>query len=272
MTWFKKNKRSHHTISPLTDDSDKLRYQAANLQGIGARARQEDSFTLLNALDVTLYDRNGLLLCVCDGMGGMKDGKVASETAVAEIRNMFMSLDTAADIPEQLISGVYRATDSILSKLGGDGGSTVVECVMIHEQLYYVSVGDSYLYLFRGGKLLRINSEHNMCHQRYLENIRDGHLDAMECRNDPEAAMLTSFLGMADELMVDNNANPIPLIKDDVLLVCSDGVGGALSDDELIEALSCGSVHQMCKNIETAITDHADPNQDNYTAVILKCI
>lgn len=272
MTWFKKNKRSHHTVSPLTDDSDKLRYQAANLQGIGARARQEDSFALLNALDVTLYDRNGLLLCVCDGMGGMKDGKVASETAVAEIRNMFMSLDTAADIPEQLLSGVCRATDSILSKLGGDGGSTVVECVIIHEQLYYVSVGDSYLYLFRGGKLIRINSEHNMCHQRYLENIRDGHLDAMECRNDPEAAVLTSFLGMADELMVDNNASPIPLIKGDVLLVCSDGVGGALSNDELIGALNCDSVHQMCKNIETAITDHADPNQDNYTALILKCV
>ena len=272
MAWFKKNKRSSHTVSPMTDFSDKLRYHVANLQGIGARARQEDSFALLNALDETLYDRNGMLLCVCDGMGGMKDGKLASETAVAEIRNMFVSLDTAADIPEQLVSGAYQATESILSKLGGDGGSTVVECVIIHEQLYYVSVGDSYLYLFRGGKLLRINSEHNMCHQRYLENIRDGHMNAVECRNDPEAAVLTSFLGMAGELVIDSNAYPIPLVRGDVLLVCSDGVGGALSDDELIAALNCGSVHQMCKNIETAITDHAAPNQDNYTAVILACV
>ena len=205
-------------------------------------------------------------------MGGMKDGKLASETAVTEIRNIFMSLDATADISGQLISGVYRATESILSKLDGDGGSTVVECVVIHEKLYYVSVGDSYLYLFRGGKLLRINSEHNICHQRYLENIRQGNPDAIECRNDPESSMLTSFLGMADELIIDNNANPIPLIKDDVLLVCSDGVGGVLSDDEIIEALNCGSVHQMCENIETAITGHAAPHQDNYTAVILMCI
>ena len=53
MAWFKKNKRLSHTVSPLTDVSDKLRYQVANLQGIGARARQEDSFSVLNALDVT---------------------------------------------------------------------------------------------------------------------------------------------------------------------------------------------------------------------------
>lgn len=272
MAWFKKDKRSPRTVSPLTVVSDKLRYHVANLQGIGARARQEDSFSVLNALDESLHERNGMLLCVCDGMGGMKDGKLASETAAAVIRNVFMSLDTAADIPEQLIYGIYRATDSVLSKLDGDGGSTVVECVVIHERLYYISVGDSYLYLFRGGKLLRINSEHNMCHQRYLENIRDGDLDAVECRNDSEAAMLTSFLGMAGELIIDNNADPIPLIKGDVLLVCSDGVCNALSKDELIAALDCDSVHQMCRNIEKAVTDHADPNQDNYTAVILRCV
>ena len=67
-----------------------LSYQVANLQGVGARARQEDSFTVANAFDVTEIKEKGLLFVVCDGMGGMKDGKVASETAIASIRNSFV--------------------------------------------------------------------------------------------------------------------------------------------------------------------------------------
>ncbi|MCM1506049.1 MAG: serine/threonine-protein phosphatase [Ruminococcus flavefaciens] len=272
MSWFKKNKHSNKTVAPITDVPDRLTYLVGNLQGIGTRARQEDSFTLSNALDKSLYDDKGLLLCVCDGMGGMKDGKLASETAVAEIRKMFSSLDTTADISAQLISGAYQATDSIQAKLDGIGGSTIVACVIINEQLYYISVGDSFLYLFRNGKLIKINTEHNLCHQMYLENIHDGCLDALECRNDPEANVLTSFLGIAGDLTIDYNASPIPLIKDDVLLVCSDGVGGTLDNDKLVECLNCISVNQMCINIENGIAEYSNPNQDNYTAVVLKCI
>ncbi|MDD6489369.1 MAG: serine/threonine-protein phosphatase [Clostridia bacterium] len=272
MSWFSKNKNREVTVSPLTSDNDSLLYQITNLQGIGSRQRQEDSFTVANALDPEQYKTKGLMFCVCDGMGGMKDGKLASETAIASLRSSFIALDRRANIAGQLKQSVYEASDKVLSVLEGDGGSTVVIGIIIHEQLYFASVGDSFLYLKRGEKLIRLNAEHNLCHQKYLENIRDGIFDPTECRNDEEAAALTSFLGMSGEIEVDGFVKPLPLQKGDVILACSDGVGGVLGQDELLDIMNCTSVHQMSNDIEQHIIAHARPNQDNYTALLIACI
>lgn len=272
MHWLKKKHNKLVTVSPVTADVDKLRYMAANLQGKGARARQEDSFTLANVLDDKQYEKNGLMFAVCDGMGGMKDGKAASETAATSLRNTFMNLDRNSEIIAQMKEGIYQASDKIFAALDGDGGSTAICSVILHECLYFVSVGDSFLYLFRNGSLIKLNAIHNVCHQRYLENIREGRLDAAECRNDPEAHALTSFLGMAGDLTIDSSVRPLPLMKGDVLLACSDGVGGVLNEKELKTALDCPSVHQICKNIEQSIIGHSAVNQDNYTALIIQCV
>lgn len=275
MAWFSKKDKSGD-ISPTTavpnGENAGLRYFVANLQGIGSRAMQEDSFTLANVLDEKVYSQSGLLLCVCDGMGGMKGGKLASKTAVDSIRGTFQSLDPTRDIIPQLTEGIYETSDKILSLLGGDGGSTAVVCVLLHEQLHYVSVGDSFLYLMRGGKLIRINSEHNQLHGNYSECLLSGGFDPQQCRSDPEGHALTSFLGMNDTLLIDFNASPIPLKQGDVLLVCSDGVAGVLEEEEILAALSIGSVNQICVELERAIKAHAVPHQDNYTALVAACI
>ena len=57
MMWFKSRKKKKDiTVDPALTVSDKLRYKVANLQGVGARQRQEDSFTLMNALDEAQYE------------------------------------------------------------------------------------------------------------------------------------------------------------------------------------------------------------------------
>lgn len=259
------------TVSPITRD-EKLSYMVANLQGVGARQRQEDSFAFVNALSPEQYLRDGLMFCVCDGMGGMSDGKVASETAVASLRRTFASLDKTGNIGRQLADGLIGASDEVFSQLGGGGGSTAVFCVIIDEKLYFASAGDSFLYLFREGRLIRLNSEHNLCHEKYLENIRDGYLDINEPRNDPETNALTSFLGMAGELTVDLSENAIPLLSGDLLLACSDGVGGVLCEKALKSMLVSTSVAQMTKDIEESIITMNRVNQDNYTALIVQCI
>ena len=164
------------TVSPLTENSDAISFQIANLQGQGSRARQEDSFALANALDENVYKVKGLLFEVCDGMGGMKDGFLASSTAVKSIRNSFMEFDVNEDIGQQLKNALLKASGEVLNVIGGDGGSTAVACVILHEKLYFASAGDSFLFIFRDNKLIRLNAEHNMCHTRYLEKIREGNL------------------------------------------------------------------------------------------------
>lgn len=249
-----------------------LTYQVANLQEVGARARQEDSFTFANAFDVTEIREKGLLFVVCDGMGGMKDGKVASETAIASIRRSFINMDRSADLAKQLKESVYLAADEVEQRLGGDGGSTLVAGILFQEKLYYASVGDSFLYLKRGNQLFRLNREHNLCCQTYLESIRSGELDPKVGRECAEAAALTQFLGMTGLDDVDGSVRPLPVRDGDVFLACSDGIGGVLSEEELLGALSLYSSQAMCQQMNQGIISHAKKNQDNYTALVVKCL
>ena len=133
-------------------------------------------------------------------------------------------------------------------------------------------MGDSYLYLLRDGALLRLNVGHNVCHGRYLEAMRDGDMTPLSPSDIPEGEALTAFLGMTGLEDADCSVRPLPLREGDVLLACSDGVGGVLSPEEIAQALRGDSAEEMCAGLEAGIAAHARPNQDNYTAVVVKCV
>lgn len=270
MSFFSRNRKpapEEHTVNRRL-----LSYQVANLQGIGARARQEDSFAFVNAFDVTEIREKGLFFVVCDGMGGMKDGKLASETAIASLRESFAAMDRGENLARQLRESVFHAADEVEACLGGDGGSTVVAGMIYQEKLYYVSIGDSFLYLKRGDGLYRLNLEHNLCNELYMDGIRSGNLNPEAGRNSGEAAALTQFLGMRGLSEADGSVRPLPLAQGDVLLACSDGVGGVLDEGEVLEALNLNSAQGMCRCIESKVLAYAGKNQDNYTALVVKCM
>lgn len=248
-----------------------LSYHIGNLQGVGARDRQEDSFCVVNALDADKIDRNGLFFAVCDGMGGMKDGKLASETAAAALRDAFTRLDGKEDIALALRRAVAQASEKVEARLAGDGGSTLAGGVIYRDRLYYVSVGDSALYLRRGKNLYRLNHEQNLCHEIYLDCIRKGIVDPAQGRGDPESAALTGFLGMRGLYAIDASVRPLPIQGSDVLLACSDGVSGVLSEEEICASLDGDDPARMCRELEDRIVEHRNPYQDNYTAVVVKC-
>lgn len=244
--------------------------QVANLQGLGKRQNQEDAFAFVNALDAEQYAKQGMMFCVCDGMGGMKGGRLAAETAVKSLRSSFSSFDRSKDIAPQLKKSAADASARVVASLGGNGGTTAVAGVIADGRLYYVSVGDSYLYLLRGGRLLRLNTTHNMCHLKYLEAIRNGRLDPLAGRLHVETAALTGFLGMEGYAVTpDGSRLPLVLQKGDVILACSDGVGGVLEPSALTEAMNAPTVQAMCDNITRRIETLARPYQDNYTALLI---
>lgn len=248
-----------------------MSYHVGNMQGVGTRARQEDAFAFTNVFDVNAIREEGMLFVLCDGMGGMKDGKIASETAIACIRDSFAGMDRFGDIATQLKESVYRASSEVERLLDGVGGSTVIAGIIYHDQLYYASVGDSYLYMKRNNHLYRLNMEHNVCNQIYLESIQDGNLDPQYARNDSEAAALTQFLGMTGLSEVDGSVRPLPIRDGDVFLACSDGVGDVLDTGEVLCALGVEEPSEMCERLEQGIIAHNRPNQDNYTALVIKC-
>ncbi len=248
-----------------------LQYRVGNLQGAGRRERQEDSFVVVNAVDEIKAREQGLFFAVCDGMGGMADGAKASKTAVDSLKNSFQMIDKTMDIAFQLRSMVCRASSDVESVIGGGGGSTVVAGILYNDRFYYSSVGDSYLWLMRDGCLYKLNREHNLCHQNYLRNIRNGIIDPADYQDQNEANALTGFLGMNGLDDIDCSVKPIPLWKNDVILACSDGVGGVIVEKDIMDILLQESEQEICKRIEQKLVDYGIPNQDNYTAIVVKC-
>lgn len=256
----------------VTPPNRLLSYQFANIQGIGNRSRQEDSFSQMNVLDVNKIREEGILFAVCDGMGGMADGKTASETAIQSIRTSFLEIDRRGNIAEQLADAVFEAGDAVYRRLGGDGGTTIVVCMVYDEKFYFASVGDSYLFLYRSGQLVRMNELHNVCVSRYKEELAQGGFDPFKGRGDVEAEALTQFLGMDALAETDYLKRPFAICPGDVFLACSDGIGSVIEQGRLKSCLSQKTPGEMCSEIEQEIYLMNKPNQDNYTGVILKCL
>lgn len=276
MAFFKFRRQKKVKQSPPVEKGlpvePQLSYDIANLQGRGFRMQQEDSFTVANAFNGAMIREKGLLFAVCDGMGGMRNGRLASETAIQSLRRSFLNMDRSRDLAPQLEQSVYQASAQVETLIGGDGGSTVVIGILYQDCLYYASVGDSFLYLLRDEKLLKLNTEHNLCHQNYLEAIRDGDIDPLPYQKQPDAAALTEFLGMVGLDKVDCSVYPLPLNKGDVLLACSDGIGGVLSPEEVAEAMQKPTAAEICSDLEMKIVSYNRPNQDNYTAIVVKYV
>lgn len=270
LNWFRRGKKSQ-PIPAAAPAPRQLSYRIASLQGQGSRERQEDAFCILNAHDVTMIRENGLLAVVADGMGGMKDGALASLTVVSSLQSDFAAWDRAGNLPGQMRQSVIRAGQAVYDTIGGDGGSTLVMCLFYRQTLCFASVGDSYLYLLRNRLLIRLNREQNVLHREYLRQIRRGQLRPEAARQTDEAAALSQFLGRSELDDIDDLKHPLPLQAGDVLLLCSDGIAGGLREDELLACLCAGSPELACAALERAVLRQRNPYQDNYTALVVQC-
>ncbi len=248
-----------------------LSYRVANLQGQGAREYQEDSFAFANALDVTLIKRKGLLAVVADGMGGMEGGRRSGELTVRTLLNDFEKMDTDGDVGRQLEESAMHASKEVNGEIGGRGGCTLAAGIIFRELFHFVSVGDSYIWLFRNGELIRLNEEHNKKSEIYLDCINDGDLDPEKGRSHFEANALTRFIGMDGLDTTDRTRRGIPLKAGDTLVLCSDGVGGVLSEAETISCLRGKSADNVCLTIDGLIKKKNLKHQDNYTALVIQC-
>ena len=248
-----------------------LTYQVANLQGQGTRSYQEDSFAFANAMDVTEIRRRGLLAVVADGMGGLEDGRLVSQAAVAGLMAGFGEMDREGDLAGQLKDCVLNTGQAIYQRFQGAGGTTLAACVIFRELLYWISVGDSFLYLKRGRGLFRLNQEHNYRTLLYLQAVRAGNLCADEADRDPDGHRLSEFLGRDVIDDVDYSLRPLPLEDGDTLLLCSDGVGGVLDERALLDCLEGCPPAEACSRIDGAVRAQGRVNQDNYTALVVAC-
>lgn len=258
--------------------SSKLRYDIATALSLGARERQEDCLVA----DFSIGAPIGMAV-LADGMGGHHGGEVASALVVSDVFSNLKKWQgplskKPGKLPERLRETVHSANETLLETMRSKPdlrgmGATLVASVIVSGSLYWVSVGDSLLYLYRDGKLKRLNQDHSMA-PRIDAMVAAGQLDAEEGANHPDRNSLTSAITGKDIPHVDCPNVPYAVDEDDVIIMASDGLE-TLSVDEIvgvIEQHRQASGPQLAEELIKAVEAHEKPKQDNTSVAVLKVV
>ena len=200
---------------------------------------------------------------VADGMGGHARGDQASQRLVEEISSL-NGADSLAAIIQNTRGAITRANDAIFAESllhGAMMGSTVV-CLVLHDAAYgLIWVGDSRGYLLRDGRLSQLTRDHSQV-QALVDR---GELTAREALDHPMRHVLTQAVGVEQTVRVDGITGET--LAGDIFLLCSDGVYGALSDEEMQAVLTGAAPEEAASRlIAKCLETGAD---DNITALVV---
>jgi len=182
--------------------------------------------------DNYLIDEEMGLWVVADGMGGHACGEVASQIVVDLIHDKMIngsSLQEAVSFSHDI---VLVAADQ---RLGMPGMGSTVVATKFHDDHYEVAwVGDSRGYLWEGGKLRQITRDHS-----YVQQMLDaGAISKNEAMVHPHRNVITQAIGANDLEQVDVGISRVPMYKNQMLLLCSDGLTDEVKDEEIAEVLA----------------------------------
>ena len=252
-----------------------LRIEVAGETNVGMkRTHNEDNFSI--------FEESGLYV-VADGMGGHASGEVASKMAVDALREFFQA--TAED-PERtwpykmdrskgyeenrLITGIKLANLRIYDAAQREArqrgmGTTIVTLFAVEDGVYIAHVGDSRGYRVRDGKIEQLTEDHSLLND-YIKMRR---LTPEEIANFPHKNVIVRALGMKDTVKVDT-CHEQPR-ENDVYVLCSDGLSGPVTDEELLEIVS--STRDL-KAAAAKLIERANENggPDNITVVLARWV
>jgi len=247
-------------------------FAAGNAQHIGARPQQQDAFGFSDPGDRAFVNHGGFLGVVADGVGGLTHGSEASQSAVRAFLQAYHLKSPGETIPEALASALREANAAVLrvaSAPSAEGaGTTLVAAVLHNQSLYWISAGDSRIYLLNGKRLTRVTSDHVYAHE-LDEQAAQGLISRDEAQNNSERGSLTSYLGQPDPKHVDRNTRPLGLRPDDCVILCSDGFYRALNEPEIVEAFR-NDLQKACDTLVRQVLAKQRKQQDNLTVIALR--
>ena len=231
--------------------------------------------------DAYLLDAERGLFVVADGMGGHAAGEVASRLTVESIQEFISGTEDDHDNTwpfgynnrysvdgNRLSTAVERANEKVMRavvnrpELKGMG-TTVVAALFDEKRATLVHVGDSRAYLLRESELRRLTDDHSWVQ----EQVNAGILSEEEARSHPLKNVVTRALGGGTHVAVD--LIEIPVGGGDRFLLCSDGLTGMVSDEEITSALSS---QRSLEEIVRGLIDLANERGgvDNITAIVVE--
>jgi len=229
------------TTPPAREHGSTLDVEFAQLSDLGrVRTNNEDYLGLLAPDSPANARSHGWLFVLADGVGGHRQGEVASRAAVESVLAGFRSAPATEAINTRLtrlikLANTHVFETGVASGAAGAGMSTtIVACVVRYDRVHVAHVGDSRCYLIRGGRIKPLTRDHTVAN----EQIRMGIVSSRE------AAAVSSHVlsrSLGTELFINVEVNDFVLQPGDTLLLCSDGLHGAVPDGKIAAAIAASS-------------------------------
>lgn len=252
-----------------------MSFLPGNAQHIGNRSSQQDSFGFGDPDEEEFLAHAGFVAVVCDGMGGMEHGDVASRTAVRAFLEAYHRKTPSETIPAALERSVREANERVVAmahELGAaeSVGTTLVAAVLVDvgtrkKAMYFISVGDSGLFHITDGHIQTVNRPHVFAN--LLDNaVSRGAMSKEQAAMHPERESLTSFIGVDVLEEIDRNSDPWPLSDGDSILLASDGLFKTLSTEQILESLR-GHPQEWPEALVARTLEQRYEFQDNVTVL-----
>ena len=218
------------------------------------------------------YSKDALLLVVADGMGGHRNGEIAARLAVTTMTDAFqrLAVPTLTSPAKFLIDHIQQAHDTISQvtierELLEAPRTTIVAAIVQRGMLYCAHVGDSRLYHFRNNHLLFRTEDHSVVQSLYNK----GMIQKDEMTTHPYRHKVFSCLGGDTPPKIDL-ADRQELAEGDTILLCTDGVWGALTDDQIKRTLMQGTISESVSEVLKNAEDISKDQGDNMSAIGLQ--
>lgn len=243
-----------------------MQVEVGKAQWIGERQRQED------AAGYALGAEGRFALVLADGMGGMSEGNLASRLAVeAALASL---LEEGQKAEAALSDALNRANLAIAKEVEAhpdhEGMGTTLVCATIENGAFqWSSVGDSHLYLWRGGKLNKVNADHSM-RPVLRKMVETGELSEEAAASDPKRNVLRSAIAGKEIALSEVRKTPVPLEKGDILLLASDGLD-TLDEGSISRIMPAANQVMSMQALADALVEEvrraAKKRQDNVTVI-----
>ncbi|HZH32403.1 MAG TPA: Stp1/IreP family PP2C-type Ser/Thr phosphatase [Pyrinomonadaceae bacterium] len=267
-----KRKEAREAASAVTGDIElpPAHEVVANIQTDRGcvRAANEDSGRFVRPNDPSLLARKGLLAIVADGMGGHSAGEVASRMAVEIVSRTYYG-EQGAGTTEALRAAFEEANRRIHEAATDEpelrGMGTTCTALVLHEgHAFSAHVGDSRLYLLRGGEVYLMTEDHSAV----MEMVKLGIITHEQARHHTDKNVILRALGTSPEVEVSTWEQPLVVRVGDQFLLCSDGLYDLVSDAEIKQALvATDDLQAACEGLIERAKERG--GHDNITVGIL---
>lgn len=233
---------------------------------IGGRKENQDSAGIKET-------QLGYLVVVCDGMGGMQGGSIASQLAVKTILETVASADKQSNPSMTLIKAIRSANMAIIEEGQNNPelqgmGTTVTALLLTPYSAITAYVGDSRIYQLRDGKKIFRTFDHSMV----FEMVKKKVISEEQARLSAQSNVILKALGINPDIEVEVAERPYQ--KGDKFILCTDGFWGAMPEEEFIRHLSekspINNILESTANVVESIGRNSGTEYDNLTAAILE--